>query len=61
MFELVFHNGVNLQYRKSDVYDFDFDMLLKLLDTCGLPFTLYLNQKRVSYPVDLKLLCKYVA
>ena len=61
MFEVVFHNGTSLQYRKSEVYDFDLDMLLKLLDTCGLPFTIYLNQKRVGYPVDLKLICKYVA
>ena len=61
MFELVFHNGTSLQYRKSDVYDFDFDMLLKLLDTCGLPFTLYFNQKRIGYPVDLKFICRFVA
>lgn len=61
MFELVFHNGTCLQYRKSQVYDFDFDMLLKLLDACGLPFTLYYNQKRIGYPVDLKLICRFVA
>lgn len=61
MFEVVFNNGRNLQYRKSETYDDDFDRLLMLLDLCGLPFNLYFNQKRIEYPVDFKKLCRYVA
>lgn len=61
MFEVVFNNGRNLQYRKSEYFTEDFEHLLDLLDACGLPFNLYLNQKRIDYPVDLKLICKYVA
>lgn len=61
MFELVFHNGTSLQYRKSDYYDDVFDSLLCLLDSCNLPFTLYLDQSLIDYPVYLKKICRYVA
>lgn len=61
MFEVVFNNGRNLQYRKSEDFDYDFEHLLNLLDACGLPFNLYFNQKRIEYPVDLKKICRYVA
>lgn len=61
MFELVFYNGTNMQYRKSEVYNDDFDRLLMLLDSCGLPFKLYFNKQALDYPLDLKILCRFVA
>ena len=60
MFELVFHNGRQFQYRKSEFFDKSMDELCRLLIQCGLQFGLYLNCKRIEYPVDLNKICKYV-
>ena len=61
MFELVFNNGRSLQYRKSDYYDDDLENLCELLFTLKIPFTIYFNHHRISFPVDLKKLCRIVA
>lgn len=44
MYELIFHNGRSVQYRKSCKFS-DLLYTIELLDLCGMKYRLYYNCK----------------